>query len=287
MYKIYNASAYNPYNVLRNMSFLFCQYILKVQIMYPFARILSCEDGYLGNRKRRKVNKVYKTGRVKRPQEITLFMKRLYNLILKILNVENVHDVNFEADDVIAQLAYKYSEVYDVVTILGQDKDLLQTINYRDNIEMIKGTLSLQNKINRKNFYEKIEVEYNQLVDYYSLIGDTADKITGCPGVGPITAKSLLKNYGNLRGIYDNIDELSSKLKKLLLENKREIMRSRILFKIPYKNFKVERLKPWNYQRSDTLGFIKLTKTIRINKTSLLILKRQYILTLRKNENSK
>jgi DNA polymerase-1 len=77
-----------------------------------------------------------------------------------------------------------------------------------------------------KNF--EIETP-NQIIDILGLMGDTADNIPGCPGIGPKTAIKLISEYKSIEGIYQNIDKLKGKQKENLIENKEQVFLSRKL----------------------------------------------------------
>jgi 5'-3' exonuclease len=47
------------------------------------------------------------------------------------------------------------------------------------------------------------------MADFLALMGDAVDNIPGVPGVGRKTAQTLLKHYGTLDGVYENIDQVA------------------------------------------------------------------------------
>ena len=62
---------------------------------------------------------------------------------------------------------------------------------------------------NRKRYRADIKKEFGvnpeQFADYLGLVGDGVDCITGVPGVGPVKAKELLRNFTSMNGIYENL----------------------------------------------------------------------------------
>ena len=44
------------------------------------------------------------------------------------------------------------------------------------------------------------------MADFLALMGDAVDNIPGVPGVGRKTAATLLKHFGTLEGVYENLD---------------------------------------------------------------------------------
>ena len=76
--------------------------------------------------------------------------------------------------------------------------------------------------MNRDEVFEDRGVWPEQIVDYLSLVGDTADNVPGVAGIGPKTAAKLLQAYGTLDEIYNHLDEIKSKSQKQKLEENRE-----------------------------------------------------------------
>ena len=58
-------------------------------------------------------------------------------------------------------------------------------------------------------------------ITYKCLVGDKGDNVPGVQGVGPVTAKKLILEFGSIENIYDNIDQIpNEKLKEKLLSDK-------------------------------------------------------------------
>ena len=73
--------------------------------------------------------------------------------------------------------------------------------------------------------FERCGVPPSQYVLLASLRGDPSDNLPGVPGVGEKTAAKLLTNYGDLDGIFGNLDALTPKLRENLAANE-ELARS-------------------------------------------------------------
>ena len=124
----------------------------------------------------------------------------------------------FEADDVIASIAHDAKQKDLEVRIVSHDKDLYQLID-DDKVYLfdpIKKSI-----VNEDKCYEKYGIHPNQFTDYQSLLGDSADNVPGVKGVGAKTAEALIKEYGTLDNIYENLDNIEKpRWKKLLTEGK-------------------------------------------------------------------
>jgi DNA polymerase-1 len=68
---------------------------------------------------------------------------------------------------------------------------------------------------------EKFEIERpEQVIDFLGMMGDAADNIPGLPGVGEVTAKKFLKEFGTMENLLANTDKLSGKMKDNIEANK-------------------------------------------------------------------
>lgn len=124
----------------------------------------------------------------------------------------------FEADDIIASIAHDAREKNLEVRIVSHDKDLYQLID-DDTVYLFDPIKKVV--INEEKCYEKYGVHPNQFTDYQSLLGDSADNVPGVKGVGAKTAEALIKEFGTLENIYENIESVPKpRWKTLLLENK-------------------------------------------------------------------
>ena len=112
-----------------------------------------------------------------------------------------------EADDLMAALAVSAPEDI-AVDILSFDKDLAQLVNGHVKI-LTPGQKGQWNSLDVDGVRAKYGLEPQQLCDYLSLLGDSADNIPGVEGVGPKTATTLLQSFGSLEGIRQNLDKVS------------------------------------------------------------------------------
>ncbi len=125
--------------------------------------------------------------------------------------------VGFEADDVIATIAEKCRDEFEIVLVTG-DKDYAQLVD--DTIEMYD---PFKNETQRREeIVEKYGVTPEQFVDYLALVGDTADNIPGVKGIGKKGAAKLLNDFGTLENIYEQIDQVTPNGTKAKLEENRD-----------------------------------------------------------------
>lgn len=155
----------------------------------------------------------------------------------------------FEADDVIASAA-KLALLRDgwTVTIATGDKDLLQLVGPRVTVKRITdgGT------VDAAAVFEKFGVQPEQMRDYLTLLGDTADNVPGAAQVGGKKAAQLLATFGTVDALFTSIADgtavLTPALKKGLLEFHpnlkltRELIALRSDVEIPFDEIDAERV---------------------------------------------
>lgn len=124
----------------------------------------------------------------------------------------------FEADDIIGTSTIRFDE--QEIVILSSDKDLLQLINDKTEVVLMKKGLSETLIMNLKSLKELEGILPYQVVEMKALMGDSADNIPGVPNVGEKTAKKLIESYQNIDALYENITEVKGKLKENLVQFK-------------------------------------------------------------------
>ncbi len=72
----------------------------------------------------------------------------------------------------------------------------------------------------------------SQVIDLLGLMGDTADNVPGCPGVGEKTAVKLIDQFGSIENLLANTDQLKGAMKKKVEENVKQIEFSKFLVTI-------------------------------------------------------
>jgi len=172
----------------------------------------------------------YKANRPPMPEDLAVQIPYIKELV-RAMNIPCFEIQGMEADDIIASAAQLLSRQGQKVVVVSGDKDLLQLVD--DNVVMWD---PMKNKIMDTAAVEKkYNLKREQLLDYYSLMGDSSDNVPGVPGVGPKTAEKLINQHGSLDGVYEALEEMKkSKLKERLGENKEKAYLSRDLIRLKY-----------------------------------------------------
>ncbi|MGM0502813.1 MAG: DNA polymerase, partial [Bacillota bacterium] len=138
--------------------------------------------------------------------------------LLKSLDVPTFEQEGFEADDLIGSLAKKAEEEGYHVTIVTGDRDNLQLISANIDVMYTRKGISDIVDYDLDKFREEYELEPEQLVDKKGLMGDSSDNIPGVDGIGKKTSTKLLKEFGDLETVLDNIDKVGGKKRKATLK---------------------------------------------------------------------
>jgi DNA polymerase-1 len=161
----------------------------------------------------------YKAHRDETPEAIKIAVPYIQEL-LKAMHIPIIEKAGYEADDLIGTLAKQAEKENFQVFMVTPDKDFAQLVS--ENIFMYKPA-RMGNDIEIWGIPEvlaKFEIERpEQVIDFLGMMGDTADNIPGLPGVGEVTAKKLLKEFGSMENLLANTDKLKGAMKEKIEAN--------------------------------------------------------------------
>lgn len=172
----------------------------------------------------------YKAQRVAAPQELydqIVITKQ----VLDALNIKYFEAPGFEADDIIATISKKLSDDDIEVAIITGDLDTLQLVDNNISVYTFHKGFSEIVKYTPLSVKERFGFGPEGMVHYKALRGDPSDNIPGVRGVGEKTAGGLIKEFKTIANLYKQLDgkkakDVSVKLNKLLLDNKKEVLHS-------------------------------------------------------------
>jgi DNA polymerase-1 len=171
----------------------------------------------------------YKANRDATPEAIKIAVPYIQEL-LKAMHIPIIEVQGYEADDLIGTIAKQAEKQNYQVFMVTPDKDFAQLVS--ENIFMYKPA-RMGNGIEIWGVPEvlaKFEIERpEQVIDFLGMMGDTADNIPGLPGVGEVTAKKLLKEFGTMENLLANTDKLKGKMKENIEANKEKGLLSKTL----------------------------------------------------------
>lgn len=161
----------------------------------------------------------YKTGRKPAPPEFSSQIEDLYKM-LDAYGIPVLKQEATEADDIIGSLCEKYSKTHKIF-IVSSDKDFMQLIG--ENVKMLKpmngGGHIL---IDEAQVIEKFGCLPEKVVDVLAIMGDASDAVPGVKGIGEKGAAELIKSFGSLDGIYENLGYVAG-AKQRHLANSRDM----------------------------------------------------------------
>ncbi len=170
----------------------------------------------------------YKAQREETPEDIRRSVP-IIKEVLAAMRIPVLEAEGFEADDVIGTLAMKAGKAGVKTYMLTPDKDYGQLVG--GNVVMFRPRHGGgYETLDEDGVCQKYGLASTaQVVDLLGLMGDSADNIPGCPGVGEKTAVKLLAQFGSVDALLQRTAELKGALKKKVEENAGQIRFSKFL----------------------------------------------------------
>lgn len=204
-------------------------------------------------------DKMYKEYKAQRPPTEDILISQLIEAprLFEKFGVKPFDKAGFEADDLIATLAEKFSAQSGsvsggkddlMIVIMTGDMDTLQMVkDGKITVRTFKKGISETMDFDEAAVRNKYGLEPEQLVDYKALVGDASDNVKGVSGIGPKTAAGILHKAGTLENAYKNPLLLPEKVREKLLEWKEQAELSKKLVmlekNVPIGDVKLEDLK--------------------------------------------
>ena len=170
----------------------------------------------------------YKAQREETPETIRLSVPIIKDII-RAYRIPILEVPGYEADDVIGTLATEAGRRGIPTYMMTPDKDYGQ---------LVGGTVWMYRPKHTGGFEtmgpEEVKAKFNierteQVIDMLGLMGDTADNIPGCPGVGEKTAQKLIAQFGSIENLLAHTEELKGALRNKVEANKEQIAFSKFL----------------------------------------------------------
>ena len=171
----------------------------------------------------------YKAQREETPEGIRTAVPYIKEII-RAYHIPILEVAGYEADDVIGTLAKQADSLGIDTYMMTPDKDYGQQVT--EHIKMYRP------KYGDKEFeilgVNEINEKYGltsplQVIDLLGLMGDSADNIPGCPGVGEKTAGKLIQQFNSIENLLANTDQLKGAIKTKIENNKEQIEFSKFL----------------------------------------------------------
>ena len=149
--------------------------------------------------------------------------------VLDAMGIVSLSREGFEADDILATLAYRAGHEGVTVLVVSGDRDSFQTVT--DNVTVLYPGASPGDL--RRMTPAAVEAKYGVPPQRYpeiaAIVGETSDNLPGVPGVGPKTAAQWINKYGGLDNLLARADEIGGKRGAALREHMDDVIRNRRL----------------------------------------------------------
>lgn len=170
----------------------------------------------------------YKAQREETPEAIRLSVP-IIKEIIRAYRIPILEVPGYEADDVIGTLATEAGKQGIPTYMMTPDKDYGQLVSDKVFMYRPKHTGGFE-----VMGIEEVKSKFNiqspaQVIDMLGLMGDSADNIPGCPGVGEKTAQKLVAEFESIENLLEHTDRLKGALKTKVETNKEIIAFSKFL----------------------------------------------------------
>jgi DNA polymerase-1 len=165
----------------------------------------------------------YKEGRAEAP-DILRQQLGLVRQVLEALKIPMVDAAGYEADDVIATLATQAKDKGDEVIVVTGDRDEYQLVE-DPCVKVLYNRRGVSDYVlyDEAGINERTGVSPEKYPQYAALRGDPSDNLHGVPGVGEKTAAKLINTYGDLDGVFANVDKNTPKLRENLKAHEAQV----------------------------------------------------------------
>ncbi|AKX33720.1 DNA polymerase I [Spiroplasma litorale] len=206
---------------------------------------------------RREIYPEYKATRKETPPELIPQMQ-LVREFLTSANIPWYEKERYEGDDImgtICRLAVKLG--YDV-EIFSNDKDTYQLVSENVTIVSQQSKKAEKEVVTEDTVTEKFGCLPCQIPDIKSLLGDQSDNIKGVKGLHYKTAIKMIKKYGNVENIFQNIADFPPDKQKKLEECKEHVLKNKKITRI-LSNVDLGRIdfRPLRVNYIRFMGFLK------------------------------
>lgn len=162
----------------------------------------------------------YKAHRPPMPEDLASQLTPIEELS-QCLGLPVLEKPGMEADDVMATLARQGTEAGFEVYLVTADKDMLQVVNEHVTVMAPAGKGDDLIRMDPDAVRVKWGVGPEHIRDVLALMGDASDNIPGVPGVGEKTAVELMKQFGSLEALFEQVESITKPaLKRRLVENR-------------------------------------------------------------------
>jgi 5'-3' exonuclease len=150
-----------------------------------------------------------------------------------------VEEPGSEADDLLAAAADACASRGWRCAVLSSDRDLLALVSETTTLLRPRQSMSDLRRYDPREVEAEYGVRPDQYTDLAALRGDPSDGLKGAKGVGPKIAGRLLRDYGDVPGIYANLTNCPPRVEAALRASRPDVERN-LLLMAPLPNLSVD-----------------------------------------------
>src|SRR5579871_1290784 len=167
----------------------------------------------------------YKAQRPPMPDELAIQLPYVRSMC-EAMRLPMLEYQGFEADDVIGTLAKQAEKKGIDVSIVTNDKDMMQLVGGGVRVLRPGGAPDKSDLIvDAAKVEEIVGVPPAKVADVMALMGDSIDNIPGAKGIGEKGAKELIRRFGSAEAALDRAKEVEGKRYREALENSRDAVK--------------------------------------------------------------
>lgn len=245
----------------------FARHVLTAQTIVRPTHLVICWD--MGQSTfRNELFEGYKANRSNPPEELI----PQFDMAMEVaewIGWRNIGEVGMEADDCIGSIVEKWKEDAKIIIISG-DRDLLQLLNPSTNIAFTKKGYSEYDVYTMERFKKEYAIEPHQFADVKAFMGDPSDGYPGVKGIGPKTALQLIRTYGSVEGVLENLEKLKpgqrnkieENMEMLKLSHRLASIQRNVPIKADLEDLSVPEYSPKTFERLAEKGFTSIAKHV-------------------------
>ncbi len=212
-YAFFNAPMRRADGLNTSAMFGFANTLLSLIDKEKPSHIVACLDSS-GPTFRHELYSDYKANRQAAPPELKESIPHIVEILEK-MNIPILRLTGFEADDLIGSMTRLSDEAGMPSYMVSQDKDLGQLLSPLCSFWKPGKKGSDFEIIDEATFREEWGIDSpKQIIDILALMGDASDNIPGVAGVGAVTAKKLISQFGSVEELLSRSSELKGKLRE-------------------------------------------------------------------------
>ncbi|NTV89780.1 MAG: DNA polymerase I [Clostridiales bacterium] len=166
----------------------------------------------------------YKANRKGMPEELAEQVPVMKE-VLDAMGIARIELAGFEADDILGTVSQCAENIGIETIIITGDRDSLQLASglTRIKLPITRAGRTETEEYDGEGVFSHYGVTPAQFIDVKGLMGDQSDNIPGVPGIGEKTALELIKRFGSIDAIYENLESVEKNGVRNKLSENREL----------------------------------------------------------------